>query len=727
NSTTAMTVNVAAGVAQDQAGNDNTVADQSVQAVDTDVPSVAMTDDGATTATGAVTYTFTFSEIVNGFTVAEVIVTGGTKAGSFASGADGDSVYTLVVTPDANSTTAMTVNVAAGVAQDQAGNDNTVADQSVQAVDTDVPSVAITDDGATTENGAVTYTFTFSEIVNGFTVAEVIVTGGTKAGSFASGADGDSVFTLVVTPTADSTTDMTVDVAAGVAQDQAGNDNTVAVQSVQKVDTVAPTANFTAATDNKGSVTGLLSSGDTTDDSTLVLSGTNELGASVMVYSGGNQFGKANVTGKTWQLDAPIANAATYQFTVKETDAAGNVSAATTNFEVSGDMIAPTATLNSTSTSTKAQSSEVGTAYLVKSTVDVTSLANITDANVNLWNNVAITTADTDTPISTDGLDEGDYVLYTVDAAGNLSNPSSSIAVDPGPTLTSSTPNDEAKNVGHADDLVLTFNENIKLGTGNISIIGGDDRIEIDVANHNGQLTIVDDTLTIDPNSYLANNSTQYHVEIDAQAVTDMTNNAYAGIAAGDSETLNFETAATKTNVVVFDFVHGVSSSHNGGSGADRTFEANTEYTIYMMVDSNSDTMNTVAAGAKPGATYGLWNAENLDADDRVVLVGNGSKVIGMGGGEVDEVALWDMTDVLKGKLVWRHASDGHGEQTRWAFFGYKDQVVRGNTTTQVRVGVFESDAEDNLWNYIEREHSAFSSLYADTIPEGILASQGLV
>ena len=45
-----------------------------------------------------------------------------------------------------------TVDVAAGVAADLAGNLNTAAAQSVQAVDTLAPSVAITDDEAGTAN-----------------------------------------------------------------------------------------------------------------------------------------------------------------------------------------------------------------------------------------------------------------------------------------------------------------------------------------------------------------------------------------------------------------------------------------------------------------------------------------------------------------------------------------------------------------------------------------------
>ena len=246
-----LTVNVAAGVATDLAGNPNTAAPQSVQAVDTLAPSVVITDDEPGTANiagGTITYTFTFSQSVNGFAVDDVVVVGGTKAAAFASGVDGSSVYTLEITPNAGFQGILTVNVPAGVATDLAGNPNTAAPQSVQAVDTLAPSVVITDDEAGTANiagGTITYTFTFSQSVNGFAVDDVVVVGGTKAAAFASGVDGSSVYTLVITPNAGFQGNLTVDVAAGVATDLAGNPNTAAVQSVQAVDTLAPSVVIT--------------------------------------------------------------------------------------------------------------------------------------------------------------------------------------------------------------------------------------------------------------------------------------------------------------------------------------------------------------------------------------------------------------------------------------------------------------------------------------------------
>ena len=214
--------------------------------MDTLAPSVVITDDEAGTANiagGTILYTFTFSQSVNGFAVADVVVVGGTKAAAFASGVDGSSVYTLVITPNAGFQGNLTVDVPAGVATDLAGNPNTAAPQSVQPVDTLAPSVVITDDEAGTANIAGGTSSTPSPSASqstGFTVADVVVVGGTKAAAFASGVDGSSVYTLVITPNAGFQGNLTVDVPAGVATDLAGNPNTAAPQSVQPVDTLAP-------------------------------------------------------------------------------------------------------------------------------------------------------------------------------------------------------------------------------------------------------------------------------------------------------------------------------------------------------------------------------------------------------------------------------------------------------------------------------------------------------
>src|SRR5262249_14609081 len=75
----------------------------------------------------------------------------------------------------------------------------------------------------------------FSEPVFGFTGTDLTLGGGTlTAGSFSANANGQD-FTFTVTPSAQEGT-VTVEGAAGVAHDAAGNNNTAAAQVARTVD-----------------------------------------------------------------------------------------------------------------------------------------------------------------------------------------------------------------------------------------------------------------------------------------------------------------------------------------------------------------------------------------------------------------------------------------------------------------------------------------------------------
>ena len=104
---------------------------------DTTAPTVAITDDvSAASTAGAVLFTFTFSEDVgSSFTAEDVLVTGGT-AGAFTKVSA--TVYTLSVTPSANTAGSISVSVAAGKFSDVALNANTAAAAATQAYDTTV-------------------------------------------------------------------------------------------------------------------------------------------------------------------------------------------------------------------------------------------------------------------------------------------------------------------------------------------------------------------------------------------------------------------------------------------------------------------------------------------------------------------------------------------------------------------------------------------------------------
>jgi hypothetical protein len=102
------------------------------------------------------------------------------------------------------------------------------------------------------------------------------------------------------------------------------------------------------------------------------------------------------------------------------------------------------------------QSTEIGTAYLVKTTVSVSDVVtNNTVPPDSQWNSIPISSANINTNLPATGLENGTYKVYAVDAAGNLSSPSSnSVTVQ---TISIPTP-DNLSASGANNTITLTWN-----------------------------------------------------------------------------------------------------------------------------------------------------------------------------------------------------------------------------------------------------------------------------
>ena len=105
------------------------------ESTDKVAPTVVITDNvpGAT-ATGPVTFTFTFSEEVKDFTAEDVAVSGGDKAATVTKSSA--TVYTLVVTPTANTTGTVSVSIPKDKFADMANNQNAAVAAVEQAYNT---------------------------------------------------------------------------------------------------------------------------------------------------------------------------------------------------------------------------------------------------------------------------------------------------------------------------------------------------------------------------------------------------------------------------------------------------------------------------------------------------------------------------------------------------------------------------------------------------------------
>uniref|UniRef100_UPI003138356C FG-GAP-like repeat-containing protein n=1 Tax=Synechococcus sp. UW140 TaxID=368503 RepID=UPI003138356C len=231
------------------------------------------------------------------------------------------------------------------------------------------PVAATTTNGTYGIGSVVTITVGFSEAVlvdtTGGTPQLQLETGSTdRYATYSSGTGSNTLSFQYTVQAGDTSADLdqlsssALTLNGGTIKDAAGNNailtlaapgatGSLAANAALVIDGTAPTANLTSITDDVGSVTGLLASSARTDDSSLVLAGTNESGSSVAIYNGSTLLGNATVSGTNWTYTATIANATTYDFNVKETDSAGNTSAATSNLTVTGDTVAPTANITS--------------------------------------------------------------------------------------------------------------------------------------------------------------------------------------------------------------------------------------------------------------------------------------------------------------------------------------------------------------------------------------------
>jgi LPXTG-site transpeptidase (sortase) family protein len=224
-----VTVNVYAGVASDSAGNINTAAPSFVFTYDTISPTISITPASSSpTNDSPITFNITFSEDVVNFTIGDISVTNGTKGNFSGSG----STYSVNVTPGSDG--AVTFNIGAGVANDATGNGNTASATISITYDGTAPTVSITSSvGSSTNVAPIPVTFTFSELVTGFTSTDIAVTNGASSDFSGSGL----TYTANITPAAEGT--VTVNVGAGVAIDHVGNGNTSGSLSVV-YDTTAP-------------------------------------------------------------------------------------------------------------------------------------------------------------------------------------------------------------------------------------------------------------------------------------------------------------------------------------------------------------------------------------------------------------------------------------------------------------------------------------------------------
>ena len=211
-----ISVNIAAGSARFSTNLAPSAGPSGIVVIDAVAPNVVITGPSGT-QTASFMLNIDFDENMSGFTVEDISVVNGSLTDFQTINA---TSYTVQV--DATGEASVSVDIAAGVATDSAGNGNTQSNTFSISYDDVKPSVTIGGPSGTTAT-AFTATINFSEAVVGFNIGDISATNAALSNFVATDT---ANYSVLVTPVVQSS--VSLDVANSVANDLSGNPNLAA-------------------------------------------------------------------------------------------------------------------------------------------------------------------------------------------------------------------------------------------------------------------------------------------------------------------------------------------------------------------------------------------------------------------------------------------------------------------------------------------------------------------
>ncbi|MFO0018089.1 MAG: beta strand repeat-containing protein, partial [Synechococcaceae cyanobacterium] len=298
-------------------------------------PVASSTANGAYGIDAVITLTVQFSEavFVTGTPQLQLETGSVDRFATYSSGSGSNTLsfqYTVQagdISADLDQLSANALTLNGGTIKDAAGNNailtlatpgaaGSLGASTALVIEAIAPTVTITDSDADTVNiadGTVTFTFTFSEAVTGFSASKVTIGNGSK-GTFS--AVSSTVYTLLVTPTASASGDITVAVSTTGVTDATGNQATAPAQYSQAFDTAAP----------------LFISGPNLIDTSNITFTIDENGQAALHNESGTLFPPTAIAANTATTLTLAAQASLTRATLKITDGVGNITAAALAF-----------------------------------------------------------------------------------------------------------------------------------------------------------------------------------------------------------------------------------------------------------------------------------------------------------------------------------------------------------------------------------------------------------
>ena len=444
-----VTVRVLSDTTRDGAGNYNTASDIAFLTFDRTAPTVTSltTSEQSPTNSADAEFTVTFSEDVT--FAGDILVTGGTASPARPTGTA--SSFTFTVTPAGDGE--VTVRIPSGVAGDNAGNDNLESNTASLTFDHTVPTIQslTTNEQSPTNSTDAGFTVTFSEDVT--FARDILVTGGTASPARPTGTA--SSFTFTVAPTSDGV--VTVQVPAGTAHDDAGNENPASVAPKLTFDRTDPVIT------PPGSIR--LELGDLYVQPAAACSDAIDSNPAVTVTVD----------------DVDVNQVGVYTLTHACTDDAGNLATATSTvivFDPSGFATSITSDPASPTSSPSVEFTVIFGEQLGSNTLEASEMEISPPVTIS---NFASNLGDTYT-FTLEGLTDNTYTVTVPQGVVNstLGSPNSlasiRVTVDhTAPTVTSLTASEQSPTNAHGATFTATFSEPVAFDSGisDISVTGG--------------------------------------------------------------------------------------------------------------------------------------------------------------------------------------------------------------------------------------------------------------
>ena len=385
----------------------------------------------------------------------------------------------------------------------------------------------------------------------------------------------------------------------------------------------------------------------TTDEAgTLSVGGSCGTSTSTTIGGTGNQ----TITLTQTDNSTALADGTYSNCTITVTDAANNPSSVLSITSFTVDTTAP-AVAEVTAVTTPGSDSTPSYTFSTTETGTLSvggSCGTSSSTTISSTGNQTITLTQTD---NSTALVDGTYSNCTItitDAAGNANTPLAITAftidsIGPAFDGANSTPNDDATGVAGNANIVVDFNENISLGTGNITIRDVSSNSDVEVFNvatesdgtttspSAGRIGITNDKIYINPSNNLTGNR-NYAIRIDATAVDDSAGNSFSGVS--DDTTFNFSTSNTAPAVDLdstsgsddssVSFSEGAGAVNIAANAAVTEADGDTITTITVSLTNDQDGVSeglNISASAQDALT-GVSGSSDITLQDTISITG---------------------------------------------------------------------------------------------------------